>query len=57
MNKDNFEVMRYVVVEYVGDSMVQISPSLSLENARKFIKNSRECEPKVEFYIIAVLEE
>jgi len=53
------DVMRFLVMQFDNqtDSMIQISPSLSLDNARKFIANSRDCEPTLEFYLIAVLEE
>lgn len=57
--KDSFEVNRYMVMQFNKDldSLVQVSPSLGIDNCRKWVKHARECEPDLEFSIVAVLDE
>lgn len=57
--KEQFEVNRYMVMkfDYSLDSLVQHSVSLGLENARRFLKKTRETFPQDEFSLVAVLDE
>lgn len=57
--KQEFEVNRYMVMkfDYSLDSLVQYSVSLHLENARKFLKNTRATFPQEEFSLVVVLDE